>query len=325
MVTATEPEMPKVRPVRLTDLVALLSLAGSAEPNRAVTQDSLGRGQRHIHFLESAVEQWFSFARGRRTWVSVRGQTVRGLVSARPRVHPSVWEVVCLMAAVDDEETVCLALLEELSRSAARAGVEKVFLRLPADSDTLVLAKKAGFVPYASEQVMHGERPGAGLVPTGAVSVRRCSAADFYPVFRLYEAAVPPAVRRVEAATFREWQAAREARRRYRQELVCQRHNAVVAWLGLSGRGTLGRFELLLHPDHLDVVDDVLAVALTGLARCHTLLSLLAHYQRPVIQRLQELGFHPGEEYVRLARRIAGPVMAEAAVRASPTRAYSSF
>ena len=71
-----------------TDLVALVSFDGTVHPNEAKPLDRLGLDER-ARPLESTIEQWFSFATGKHTWVSVRGATIRGLISARRRAKPS--------------------------------------------------------------------------------------------------------------------------------------------------------------------------------------------------------------------------------------------
>ena len=76
--------MTTARTVRPTDLVALVAYNGRVFPNEAHTLDRIGK-EASPHPLETALEQWFSFATGRHTWISVKGATLRGLVSARRR------------------------------------------------------------------------------------------------------------------------------------------------------------------------------------------------------------------------------------------------
>src|SRR5437763_1662541 len=103
--------MTTARPVRPTDLVALVSFDGRVYPNEAHTWDRLGRATESPRLLESAIEQWFSFATGRHTWISIQGQTIRGVVSARHRGSRLAWEVDCLIVAAEDAEPVALDLL----------------------------------------------------------------------------------------------------------------------------------------------------------------------------------------------------------------------
>src|SRR2546422_10228348 len=86
-----------------TDLVALVSFDGRVHPNEAKPLDRLGLDER-AHALESTIEQWFSFATGKHTWVSVRGATIRGLISARRRGQPSAWGVGGLIYVDEGEE-----------------------------------------------------------------------------------------------------------------------------------------------------------------------------------------------------------------------------
>ena len=84
-----------------TDLVALVTFDGRVYPNEAKPLEQLGLDER-TRPLETALEQWFSFATGKHTWVSVRGATIRGLITARRRAKPSVWEVDALIDIDED-------------------------------------------------------------------------------------------------------------------------------------------------------------------------------------------------------------------------------
>jgi hypothetical protein len=90
------------RTVLPTDLVALVSYDGRVYANEAMTRDRIGTGD-SPHPIETAFEQWFSFATGRHTWISVKGPTLRGLVSARKRGSKLAWEIDCLINAADAE------------------------------------------------------------------------------------------------------------------------------------------------------------------------------------------------------------------------------
>ena len=92
--------MTSVRTVRPTDLVALVAYDGRVYPNEAVTRDRIGK-EMSPHPLETALEQWFSFATGRHTWISVKGATLRGLASARRRGSKAAWELDCLIDAAE--------------------------------------------------------------------------------------------------------------------------------------------------------------------------------------------------------------------------------
>src|SRR5712692_1207236 len=109
--------MSTTRSVRPTDLVALVSLDGRVYPNEARTWDQLGRGPERPRLLDSTLVPWFSFATGRRTWISIQGQAILGLISARPRGNHTAWEVECLIAAAEDDRVV-LSLFDQLTEHA---------------------------------------------------------------------------------------------------------------------------------------------------------------------------------------------------------------
>ena len=107
-----------------TDLVALVSFDGRVHPNEAKPLDRLGLDER-AHPLETALEQWFSFGTRKHTWVSVRGATIRGLISARERVKKSAWEVDALID-VDEDESVALSLLSRMTAGIVKQRAERV-------------------------------------------------------------------------------------------------------------------------------------------------------------------------------------------------------
>ena len=201
--------MAGVRTVRPTDLVALVAYDGKVYPNEAITLDRLGTEPSSPHPIETALEQWFSFATGRHTWISVRGATLRGLASARKRGSKAAWEMDCLIDAADDDPGVLLSLLDQVTRDAGRAKAEKVFLRVSANSDVVSVACRAGFTTVVVERLLWIEDPErAGRRAADVPGLRRWVRTDTYPAFRLYTRWAPEQVRRLEAPTFREWQAA---------------------------------------------------------------------------------------------------------------------
>jgi len=303
--------MTTARTVRPTDLVALVSFDGRVYPNEAKTRDRLGRDESAPHPLESAIEQWFSFATGRHTWISVRGATLRGLVSARARGTAAAWELDTLINAAEDDEGVSLSLLDRAVEDAGREGAQKVFLRVLSDSPVLPTARRAGFACVTTERLYVHQGP--ILMEKGSLPpLRRRSRADAYPLFQLYNAAVPEGVRRVEAVTFAEWLAAQERHwlARGATQLVLEEDGMVRAWVRTAAEGDIGRFDVLVHPKAEGHIDGLLQAGLSRLSGQGTLLALVPHYQEPVARRLVRLGFQAGAEYLLLTRRTAAPVRA---------------
>ena len=309
--------MTDARTVRPTDLVALVAYNGRVFPNEAHTLDRIGK-EASPHPLETALEQWFSFATGRHTWISVKGATLRGLVSARRRGSKAAWEIDCLIDAAEDDSGVLLGLLDQVAADAGRAGAEKVFLRLASGSDVLKTACRSGFSPYLTERLMAaaGLRNGASngsepkqAQPSGG-GLRRWSRADAYPAFRLYNLWTPVPVRQVEAATFPEWQAARERMsppRRAHQRVVSQ-GGRIAGWLRTATDGELGRFELMADPSAPELLDQLIDAALARLAEQSALFILAPDFAPGLRERLAGRGFVEQGEFTVLARRTTRPV-----------------
>ena len=308
--------MTVARTVRPTDLVALVSFDGRVCPNEAKTRDRLGREESSPSPLESALEQWFSFATGRHTWISVRGSTLRGLISARRRSARAAWEIDCLINAAGDE-ALCMSLLDHVSEEAGREGAEKIFLRVNADSPVAPIARRAGFVPFVAETGYVHQGPVSSARPDGSaprdavddstLSLRRRSRADAYPLFQLYNVAVPESVRRVEGATFAEWLAAQERHwlTRRSAQLVLERNGYLGAWSRTAADGDIGRFDLLVHPREMKVLEPLLLAALARLAGQGILLALVPEYEEPLARLLSRLGFETKGQYVVMAKRTA--------------------
>ncbi len=295
--------MTNARTVRPTDLVALASYDGRVYPNAAVTRDRIGT-QASPHPLETAIEQWFSFATGRHTCISIKGATLRGLASARRRGSKAVWEIDCLIDAADDDDSVLTELLDQIARDAGRGGAEKVFLRVAADSPVIATAAHAGFVPYLNERLLACHAP-LGSEEATAHKLRRWSRADAYSTFRLYNRWTPEPVRRVEAATFREWQNARErvSSRRGTQQRVVEIDDQVAGWLRTAADGELGRFDLMADPAAADLLDSLIDGALERLREQSSVFTLVPRFATGLQQRLEDRGFEEESQFTVLARR----------------------
>jgi len=299
---------PSARTVLPTDLVALVSYDGRVYANEAMTRDRIGTSD-SPHPLETAFEQWFSFATGRHTWISVKGPALRGLVSARKRGSKLAWEIDCLIAA-DDDNSVLLSLLDRVTAAAGKSGAQKIFVRLPAGSETAATVARAGFSPYLREQAWRGSVDGALHQPPEGV--RRRGKPDLYGIFQLYNSVVPHQTRCVEAMTFAEWAAAQESIGKATQ-YVLEREGRVRGWLRVARDGNTARFDVLAEADELD---PAIEAALAKAAGAGNVYAVVPEHQEAVRWRLAELGFEPAEDYVVLTRRTARPVKAHRRVPA---------
>lgn len=311
----------KARPPRPTDIVALVTFEGHVFPNEAKTRDHLGKDDAAPHPLGPALEQWFSFATGRHTWISVKGNTIRGLVAARERGNRRAWEIDCLIIVDTDDGSVGLSLLDQVAADAGRARVQRVFLRLEETSPLLSTAQRAGFVPYLEETLYRAEELAVRSGPTDeaeTVPLRKRTKADTYPLFRLYNSVVPYTVRRAEAMTLEEWVAAQEHNWLPRRtgDFVLESDGEVIGWLRLAEDGQAGRFDLMVHPAHHEVMDALIERALAQLSGQHPIFCLIPTHASDLADRLETRGFRPAGRYLVLVRRTVVPLTVKRAVPA---------
>jgi hypothetical protein len=300
-----------IRPLRPSDLLLLSSLWATGRPlfgpsyrNEAQTWERLGLEEGGLRLLGSTLKQWLPLAECRHTWIAVRGLRACALASVRRRCSPSAWELEHLIVSRGDEPAG-LAFLQQLNEELGRAGVEKLFLRVKADSPLLRTVREAGFFPYLKESLLAIDRAPQGLEP-GRLSLRQRTPADSFPLFQLYNAAVPAAVRRNEAATMRQWVDTQE--NGHCQQLVALGKEGLTAWLRISRSHRAGRFSLLTQRREDVPLDYLLAAALDYLTGRQPILCLVAEYQKAVARRLEELGFRAVGEYVVLVNRLVRPV-----------------
>jgi hypothetical protein len=290
------------RTVLPTDLVALVSYDGRAYANQAMTRDRIGT-EGSPHPLETAFEQWFSFATGRHTCVSVKGTTLRGLVSARKRGSKQAWEIDCLIDATDGDGGVVISLLDQITAATGRSGALKVFLRLRSGSELVDASARGGYLPYVRENLYRLDA-GAAAAPVLPAGLRRRTKVDLYSIFQLYNGLVPQNVRQREGVTLGEWSAAQESLGRGTQYLL-EREGRVSGWLRAAGDGDVGRFDLL---GEAAAFDDLIGAGIAKVANRREIFALVPEYQEGAARGLEARGFELTEQYTVLYRRTVRPV-----------------
>ncbi len=285
-----------------TDLVALVSFDGRVHSNEAKPLDRMGLDER-AHPLDSALEQWFAFATGKHTSVSVRGTTIRGLIAARRRAKQSAWEVDALID-VDEDEGVALSLFSRMIAGIVKQRAERVFLRLDADSHVGDAARKSGFFPYARETLYRLESQPAPKRTEDPFRPRTRS--DLMGMFQLYNRTVPANVRAIEGATFREWQAAQESWGGRASDLLLEEDGIISAWLRVM-TGNTGRFSLITQSERFNI-EEAVQVGLSRLHQSQHVLCLVPDYNVGLAGCLERLGFEAIACYTPHARRLVKPV-----------------
>ena len=250
-------------------------------------------------------------------WAAPSGGVMEAVASAGRLHGRRSWQVTQLLAGECAEGAVT-RVLEWVSAEAARAGAERVFLRLPADCILLDAARRSGYFPAYYETLMRSQPPELAPVPAGprATDPREASRPDEYGVFRLYNAAVPPVVRRLAGVTFDQWRDSRERGPGRGREYVLEGDRALEGWLRVGRKGANGWMQGTLAPASMDAALTLAAFALEQLAGARSVCSLVPEYQPDLRRALGELGMAPGAEYVVCIRTMASTVRLAAGAEA---------
>ena len=297
-----------------TDLLALVAHGSSSSyENQAWPRERLGTEETQPT-LSVLRDQLLAFGRQRSAWVSVKRQKLQGLVGTRHRGGRLAWEIDYLVDCGADEGTIS-DLLTRAVQAAGEERAEKLFLRLTSDSGLFSAAREAGFVPY-QEEVLYGLEGDFDATPADC---RPATAADSYPLFRLYTACTPEPVRRHEAVTFAEWQAGMERRwLRNSVHLVSERNGAIEAQVRASRLAQGVLFDLMLCPNTAADASGMMAAALRSLdgGTQGPMLALVPATSEGLARRLEDAGFRVVGAYTSLVHRTARPFALPKAVPA---------
>jgi len=286
-----------------TDFLALVSHRGFACRNEARPFERLGAADASPGPIEAAIEPWLAFATGRRAWISARRGRLHGLVSIRRRGGRQAWEIDCLIDATPDLIAVP-ELLACATSAAGRAGTEKIFVRLPAESLLLPVARTAGFVPYASETLYFRSGPLDDLEGPGPV--REMTQQDLYPAFRLYNLSQPETRRRLEAATFAEWQASLELRwLKGGVQFVAEEDGQLTGMIRAARLPQGLLVDLVAKWQSADKVRDLIGAAIKATGSVHNGCFVLIGEESGLAAGFENLGFRPLGTYVALLCRMA--------------------
>jgi hypothetical protein len=267
--------------------------------------------------LDSALRPWFSFATGRHTWISLQGQTVQGLVSARHRGNRTAWEIDCLVAATDDQYRIA-NLFDQVSSAAGASGVTRIFLRLEAGSALLAAARRAGFIPYAHEVLYRSERTAEPSDANDELQIEPSRAADAFALYRLYNAVTPEAVRRIEAPSYQLWQSGAERRTsgRSKHNVVARREGEAIGHIRSSRDGGVGKIDIVVNSASAEDAVRLVGIACSFAGPQRPLLCLAPTYATQLVSALERSGFAPDSEYALLVKRTALPMPAARPVTA---------
>ena len=101
--------------------------------------------------------------------------------------------------------------------------------------------------------------------------------------------------------TFDQWKEARELRHQGYRERVAENNGRITGWLSLLARWRVTEGEVMVHPDHPDLLPALLDLALAhgGIHRW-----LVPDYQERVGDWLQDRSFRQAARYVVLVKTV---------------------
>jgi hypothetical protein len=203
----------KVRVARLTDLAALGELSRLCQSDGADTR-SLGLpvSATRIGMFSLFRLPLGAFRPHDLLYVYEVDGRVAGLLRAEREAHRDEWTVVELDAiGAGEAGDIRFRLVQQLVRDAGRAGIGRIHVACADADGNVELFMQAGFARYGDEQVML--RPVDQQLPTPwserkarDCRIREADPKDAVALHRLYAAATPAPVQRLELYRIADWE-----------------------------------------------------------------------------------------------------------------------
>ena len=254
-----------------------------------------------------------------RVWVWTGGGRPLGIASVRSRSGITSWELSHLFADADHEAPIH-DLLEAATRASAQKGAERVFLRVPAESDSVPVARRAGFFPGCRETLYRGRpyhsRIGGGLFDADS-RLRTRLDEDDHDLFRMYNAATPVRVRQLAGMTLEQWRASRERRPGRRWQRVFEIDGSVCGMIETSLSFGTGILDISIHPDYAALTPDVVDAGLKTLRRARTVFVMVPDYDPAIGRALEDRGFRASGDFAMLVNSTARMVRERVPSRSS--------
>jgi hypothetical protein len=225
------------------------------------------------------------------------------LASARMRSGVRAWEVDRLHLKESGSDQA-LELLEQIVQGAGSRGAERVFLRVPCDSQIVDVARRAGFFPYYEETHLTGREllPKTDVVieeDANRFAVEEPSAQDLHGLFQLYCAATPQRVREGTGVTIDQWRDSQEPARSGRNETVLKFDGKIVGWQMREPFGKTTAGKVMGHPDHPETGAYLVRDS------CQTQNWLVPSFQPHIVELLDRQGLRESARYTMLIKTVA--------------------
>jgi hypothetical protein len=300
-----------IRPLHPTDMPSYMAFARRACCGEGIERCSEGLSSlRFLDFLGRSL----ALDTPLQTWVYTRNRAIIGLVSAKARRGAAVWEVDRWVGSdTPDTELALESLLEHLAVAAGEEGVQRIFLRLRADSDLIRVARRAGFHVYCTERIYRStQREPLPVAAPPPLRLRRSF--DYHPLFHHYLRSVPARVRQAEGMTLQEWRWVDgwQPRRqwqlglpRHQRDYVYENEGRISSWLRLDSRR--GSASLSVEPGSASgrLAEHGLLFALSNVPASRPVFVPTRDYQGPVEDVLLDQNFESVGEYALTVRLLA--------------------
>ncbi|MDA1279592.1 MAG: hypothetical protein O3B95_06050 [Chloroflexi bacterium] len=258
-------------------------------------------------------------------WVEARRGRIDAVLRAGPRSGPEVWEVGELYLRKSRVDQA-LDLLEQIAIPAAGAGAQRIFVRVPVNSDSESgvwdAARKAGFTTIYSETVYRCESAHSALnrlgIPDHGLQLRPRTHADQMALFRMHNVSKPIGVRMRIGQTSGDWSAGLESLGRKTTEWIFDLPDGNIGALMQRNSTRSGHmFTVNWAPRTGSELPGIVAAAMAE-SKDVPVSTTVPEYGPALAQLLISLGFEEQQKYdvmvKTLARTVAETVSAVAAI-----------
>jgi hypothetical protein len=340
----------RVRAARLTDLAAIGELSrlshtpeGEADADGTPVR-SLGLP---INASQISVFSLFRMPLGAfqphdPLYVYEEDGRLAGLARVERDTHRDEWTIVEL-DAVDhgDAGDIRFRLVQHLLRDGAKRGAERIHVACSDERGNVELFMQAGFMRYGEEVILYRE-PGLAFpafaieAEKGDMPIRPSSGVDALQLHRLYQAATPRPVFRLEDYRIPDWESQGNAWRIPRSSLTpilrfadveafvqqcpppASNELAAFVQIGVAKQDQPHYLRVVTTPEHdaTSLIQYGLAVIGRSTSEPRGVLTAVRTYESPLDRRLEEVGFEPIANVSLLLKenlvRVAEPMLVPA-------------
>jgi hypothetical protein len=244
-------------------------------------------------------EAWLAFltqqAMGQPTYVLRDLYEGEGFVQIRYRPHQTAADVVFVAPALEEDRgtaTTWLDLLDGVCIEAAGRGIQRMFANLPQEGADGDMFRRAGFTPYAGEDVYRLSRATTRQQPAKLAALRPQRPEDWPAMQKLCVSITPQRVRQAEGGLDI---ALGQGDPCLRYVVAGAQEDDLLATLDLYPGGLAHWLRVLVHPESRDVIDDLIrwGVLQLDVRSSRPIYCNVRQYESGVRAALESTGFEP--------------------------------